>query len=145
MTRSVILAAAPALAAAALLGGCAHPHAITPRVAGAGVDFGDARAVEVRLSSFAFTPATITLDAGRPVVLRLVSASSGRHDFTAPEFFAAARVAPQDAAKLSRGQVDLAGRQTATIRLVPAAGTYDIACSHFGHAALGMTGKIVVR
>lgn len=29
--------------------------------------------------------------------------------------------------------------------IAPATGTYKLACTHFGHAALGMTGKIVVH
>jgi uncharacterized cupredoxin-like copper-binding protein len=127
-----------------LLGGCASTHAIAPRVASAGVDFGQAETVEVTLSSFAFQPSEIRLQAGKPYLLKLVDVSGG-HDFTAPEFFAAAQVAPEDAAKVAKGQVELKGGESAVIHLVPAAGTFDLACTHFGHAALGMKGKIVVQ
>ena len=49
-----------------------------------------ARTVEVRLSSFDFEPETIRLAAGEPVVLHLVNAGQGGHNFSAPQFFAAA-------------------------------------------------------
>jgi plastocyanin len=126
-----------------LVTGCASTHAIAPQVAGAGVDFGQAEVVEVTLSSFAFKPSEIRLQAGKPYALKLVDVSGG-HDFTAPEFFAAARVAPDDAAKVAKGQVELKAGESAVIHLVPAAGTFDLACTHFGHAALGMKGRIVV-
>ena len=48
-----------------------------------------AQRVEVRLASFSYTPSTIHLRAGQPVVLHLVNVASGGHDFAAREFFAA--------------------------------------------------------
>ena len=128
-----------------LLAGCASTRPIEPQVASASVDFSQAQTVEVALTNFAFTPTEIRLQAGKPYVLKLVDTASGGHDFTAPAFFAAARVAPEDAAKVAKGQIDLKGGETATIRLVPAAGEFDLTCTHFGHAALGMKGKIVVQ
>src|SRR4051812_25845827 len=46
--------------------------------------------VEINLSNFDFTPSTIRLRAGEPVVLHLVNSAHGGHNFAAPEFFAAA-------------------------------------------------------
>lgn len=132
-------------AAAALMAGCASTHRIEPRLASSSVDFAGAEAVEVRLTNFDFAPPRLDLTAGRPYVLRIVNAASGGHDFTASEFFAVARVAPEDAARIGSGQVELDGGETASIRLVPTAGEYKLVCTHFGHAALGITGKIVVR
>jgi uncharacterized cupredoxin-like copper-binding protein len=108
-------------------------------------DWTRARHVEVDLSSFKFAPRTIVLPAGQPVILRLVNRSKGGHDFTAREFFAAARIRPEDRAKLARGSIDLAGGQSAEIALVPAAGRYKLVCSHAFHSTFGMKGRIEVR
>jgi plastocyanin len=112
---------------------------------GAEPDWGKAAPVRVDLSSFKFSPRTITLKAGQPVLLRLVNSGSGGHDFTAREFFAAAAVRPADAAKIRNGVVDLGGGETAEIAMVPRAGRYRLRCGHAFHSTLGMKGAIVVR
>lgn len=98
--------------------------------------------VEVRLSSFDFAPSTIRLAAGRPVVLHLVNDGRGGHNFSAPEFFASAR---DVSGPVRDGTVEVPGRQSADIRLVPARGTYSLRCTHTLHTAFGMTGEIVVE
>jgi plastocyanin len=107
-------------------------------------DWSRAASAEVTLSSFAFSPETLTLRAGVPVRLTIRDAKGG-HNFAAPAFFAAARIAPEDRAKLSRGKVELRGGEAVTIRLVPAAGTYKLTCTHFMHTTFGMKGRIVVQ
>lgn len=107
-------------------------------------DWVRAQRVEVRLSSFDFTPSTLRLKAGRPVVLHLVNSSSGGHDFAAPAFFAAAQIRPQDRAALSRGRIEVRGGRSVDIALVPKAGRYPLKCSHAFHKTLGMSGEIVV-
>lgn len=107
-------------------------------------DWAHAQRVEVRLSSFDFKPSTLHLRAGRPVVLHLVNTGSGGHDFTAPDFFAAAQVRPRDRRTVGKGDIDLRGRQSVDIALVPKAGTYPLKCSHAFHKTFGMTGRIVV-
>ncbi|HYJ82220.1 MAG TPA: cupredoxin domain-containing protein [Allosphingosinicella sp.] len=103
-------------------------------------DWAHAQRVEVKLSSFDFTPATLHLRAGRPVVLHLVNAGSGGHDFTAPAFFAAAQLRdPAD-----KGSVEVPGHRSRDIALVPKAGDYPLKCSHAFHKTFGMTGRIVV-
>jgi plastocyanin len=109
------------------------------------VDYSRARAVEVDLSSFKFTPAKVELRAGQPQILRLVNTSSGGHNFSAREFFAAADIAPQDAGLVKKGGVEVEGGQAVTIHLVPKAGQYDLKCTHFAHSMMGMTGVIVVQ
>ena len=127
LVLALTLAALPASAAAQPAGG-------TPQV------------VTVRLSNFDFDPSQIVLEHGRDYVLHLVSMVGGGHNFDAPQFFAAARVAPEDRAKLSHGAVEVHGREAVDIHLTaPAAGSYPLHCSHFGHALLGMRGRITVR
>ena len=107
-------------------------------------DWAHAQRVEVRLSSFNFAPSTLHLRAGRPVVLHLVNTGSGGHDFTAPKFFAAAQVRPQDRAAVGKGSVELSGHRSADIALVPRAGRYPLKCSHTLHKTFGMSGQILV-
>lgn len=111
----------------------------------AATDWGTAQEVEVRLTSFAFTPSRIELVAGRPYVLRLINAANGGHNFHAKNFFAAAQIAPGDQEHVRKGTVELAGQQTVELRLIaPAAGKYDLDCSHFLHDSFGMHGEIDV-
>lgn len=116
-----------------------------PAAAGAQApDWAHAQRVEVQLSSFDFTPSTIHLRAGRPVVLHLVNTASGGHDFTAPAFFAGAQLRPQDRRAVAKGSVDVGSRKSVDIFLVPKAGDYPLKCSHAFHKTFGMTGRIVV-
>jgi plastocyanin len=103
-------------------------------------DWAHAQRVEVRLSSFDCTPSTLHLRAGRPVVLHLVNTGSGGHDFTAPEFFAAAQVRNS----AGKGSIEVRGHRSVDIALVPRAGNYPLKCSHAFHKTFGMTGRIVV-
>jgi plastocyanin len=98
--------------------------------------------VEVRLSNFDFSPSAIALPAGRPVVLRLVNSGGGGHNFSAPQFFAAAT---NVSGPVRRGAVEVPGRQTVEIRLTPARGTYRLKCTHTLHSAFGMNGEISVE
>lgn len=125
------------------LSACASTHSVSPAIASS-TSFSGAQTVEVNLSSFDFTPSEIHFKAGVPYTLHIVNEASGGHDFTAPDFFGAARVAPDDVAQVKNGQIELKGGASATVHLVPAAGTYDLICTHTGHALLGMKGKIVV-
>ncbi|GAA4826304.1 hypothetical protein GCM10023232_25400 [Sphingosinicella ginsenosidimutans] len=108
-------------------------------------DAGDALTVEVHLSSFSFDPSAVRVPHGRSVDLRLVNTGNGGHNFSAPQFFAAATVAPADAARIRRGAVEVPGHGTVDIHLVaPAAGHYDLRCTHPLHAAFGMRGAVEV-
>ncbi len=135
-----------AIALSLLAGGGAAAASPAPtQVADAAVDFTHAETVEVTLSNFAFAPGELHLQAGKPYLLKLVDSASGGHDFSAPAFFAAAALAPADAAKVAKGKIELKGGETVTVGLVPAAGDFPLSCTHFGHGALGMKGKIVVQ
>ena len=101
--------------------------------------------VDVELSNFKYTPASIHLEPGRDYVLHLVNRSGGGHDFSAKTFFAAAKVAPGDRDKVSGGRINLGGGEEVRVHLTaPAAGHYPVKCTHFMHTTFGMSGEIVV-
>jgi plastocyanin len=108
-------------------------------------DWSHAQSVEVQLSNFAFAPDHLRLPHGEAIVLHLVNNASGGHNFAAPEFFAAATIAPDDAAKIQHGAVELRGHQSVDIHLVAATGHYHLHCSHTMHTAFGMSGEINVE
>ena len=98
--------------------------------------------VPIALYSYGYTPTPIVLHAGQPVTLRLENRSGSGHSFKAPQFFASARMlngAVQD------GDIHIKGGQSASVTLVPAAGTYPLHCSHFMHDTMGMHSTIYVR
>ena len=131
IVRMPILLASAALALAATQSSAQAP------------DYNRAAAVEVVLKRFSFTPDKLHLRAGVPVRLTIRDEKGG-HNFAAPQFFAKAKIAPEDAGKVRGGKIELAGGEAVTIRLVPAAGTYKLACTHFLHTSFGMKGSIVV-
>ncbi len=135
------------LALALALSACAahQPSANQPlRAADASVDWSHAKPVTVTLSDFEFTPDHLTLRAGQPVRLMLSNTGSGKHDFSAPGFFAASAFKMGGTPPLA-GKVSLAGNQKAEIDLVPETpGQYPLDCTEFLHDMLGMTGQITV-
>ncbi|QAY79293.1 cupredoxin domain-containing protein [Sphingosinicella sp. BN140058] len=108
-------------------------------------DWSHAQRVEVDLSSFRFSPATINLKAGQPTLLHLANSGSGGHDFTAKEFFAAAAIRPQDRTRIARGGVEIGGHESVEVALVPARGQYPLRCGHAFHSTFGMKGRILVQ
>lgn len=99
----------------------------------------------VDLSNFSFAPAALQLRAGVPTLLRLSNSSGGGHNFTAPAFFAAARIDPRSAALVRKGRVEVPRKSTVEVLLTPAAGSYPLRCTHTLHATFGMKGSITVR
>jgi plastocyanin len=126
------------LAALAMLGAASIAPAATP-------DWQQAELVQVTLSNFAFTPSALHLHKGQPYRLHFVNEGSGGHNFSAPEFFKAAQIDPDDGAKLHNGTVDLEKGAAQDIRLVPSVGSYTVKCTHFMHSAFGMKGSIDVN
>jgi uncharacterized cupredoxin-like copper-binding protein len=116
--------------------------AIVAAPAAAQPEWSRASRVEVTLANFSYTPSTIHLRAGQPVVLHLVNTASGGHDFAAREFFAAATL--RNPGAVERGRVELAGHESRDIALVPRAGRYPLKCTHAFHKMFGMSGEIVV-
>jgi plastocyanin len=105
-----------------------------------------ARPLTLTLSSFKFEPSEILLEHGVPYRLRFENNASGGHDFAAREFFAAARIRPEDAAKVKGGRIELRGGENVDVQLIALSpGTYKVRCTHFMHSTFGMTGKVVVQ
>ena len=100
------------------------------------------RTVEVQLANFSFTPRAITLAAGRPVILHLVNTAGGGHNFSAPQFFAAAT---NVSGPVNEGSVEVRGHQSVDITLTPSRGTYRLRCTHTMHSTFGMHGTITVE
>jgi plastocyanin len=94
----------------------------------------------ISLSNFSYSPQPIHLRAGRPVTLTFVD-RKGSHDFTAKAFFASSTIT---AGSAPGGKIDLDVGESRSISLIPRAGTYEVHCSHFLHAAMGMTAQIIV-
>ena len=102
-------------------------------------------ALTVRMTNFEFAPSRLELKANAPAVLQLRNDSGGGHSFSAPEFFAAARLDPASMQLVRGGRIEVGAHQTVQVRLVPAAGQYPLKCSHLLHSSFGMKGTIVVR
>jgi uncharacterized cupredoxin-like copper-binding protein len=102
--------------------------------------------VTITLTDYAFTPGTLELKAGSAYQLHFANSGSKDHNFSAPEFFATAQIAPDDQAKVTKGQVGLGAGQTVDITVTPSgAGTFAVECTHFMHKMMGMHGNIVVQ
>jgi len=102
--------------------------------------------VTITLTDYAFAPGTLDLKAGTAYQLHFVNSGSKDHNFSAPEFFAAVQVAPDDQAKIAKGIVELANGKTVDITVTPgSAGTFAVECTHFMHKMMGMHGNIVVQ
>src|SRR3954452_18411608 len=71
--------------------------------------------VTITLTDYAFTPQTLELKVGAAYQLHFANSGSKEHNFSAPEFFAAVQIAPDDQAKLAKGQVGLGASQTVDI------------------------------
>jgi plastocyanin len=102
-------------------------------------------AATVTMENFKFEPATVQLKAGVPTVLHLVNDAGGGHSFSAPQFFAAAKIAPTSQALVRDGKVEVPKHSAVDVALTPAAGDYPLKCTHTLHAAFGMKGSIIVR
>jgi plastocyanin len=100
----------------------------------------------VTMTNYAYAPSAVVLKANVPVKLHLVNNASKGHDFSAPQFFAAATIAPADKSKVSDGSIDVDEGQSVDVTVTPnKAGTYPLKCTHFMHAMLGMSGQITVQ
>ena len=102
--------------------------------------------IQITLSNFSFAPNMLHLQRNMPYAIHLVNSASGGHSFSAPGFFAAVTVAPEDRAKIANGKVEIPAGQTVDITVTPmTAGNYPIVCTHFLHSTFGMKGAAVIE
>ena len=108
------------------------------------VEWNKAETQSVKLTDFAFSPAYLRFQVGRPVHLVVVNEGSGEHDFSAPEFFSAVKYGPGSSAPAD-GRIEIGKNETKELELLPvAAGSYKLKCTHFLHTVFGMHGVIEV-
>jgi plastocyanin len=102
--------------------------------------------IAITLTDYAFSPGALDLKQGIAYQIHFVNSGSKGHNFSAPDFFAASQIAPEDMAKVKNGTVELDNGQSADITVTPGhAGTYTFACTHFMHKMMGMHGEITVQ
>lgn len=152
---------AAVVVAAVFFGGCAArdvilekppPGYVTDTAALVGeADWSRAQAIELRLSEYAFEPADISFDAGKPYRLRIENVGATTHTFVSKGFFQAIAAAELTggAAPVSTPYVEtiaIAPKTTRELRFVAVRpGTWRLECTVPGHALFGMVGKITVR
>jgi plastocyanin len=102
--------------------------------------------IGISLTDYAFSPSTLDLKSGIVYHLHFVNSGSKAHNFSAPEFFAASQIAPEDQAKMKKGLVDLESGQSIDITVTPGQpGSFAFECTHFMHKMMGMHGTITVQ
>lgn len=104
-----------------------------------------ARTVEIRVDSFAFSPATVRLEADRPARLLLVNQGEQDHRVSSAAFFAGARIHPRHAARAGGGTVAVRAGEVVEVALVPRAGRYRLRSRNLLYRVLGMSGEIIVE
>lgn len=109
---------------------------------GAPASSNPATVVPTALYSFGYSPAPISLRAGVPVTLAFTNRSGVSHEFKADEFFRSAKI---ESGNVAGGEIDLKPGETASVTLVPAAGSYPVHCGHFFHTQMGMHTTIYVH
>lgn len=102
--------------------------------------------ITITMSNFAYAPDKLDLVAGSDYQFHFVNTSSSGHDFASPELFAAGTVAPEDAAKVVDGSVEVDKGQTVDVRFTATKkGSYEVRCTHFLHSAFGMKGTATIQ
>jgi len=108
-------------------------------------DWTSAPEYDVLLTSFEIQPGLIRLKAAEPVRLRFVNNSEQPHSFSAPGFFAHARLRGRDRERVRGGAVLAPPLSETTIMLVPAAGRYPARGDNLFRRMLGMRATILVE
>jgi uncharacterized cupredoxin-like copper-binding protein len=101
--------------------------------------------IPILLADFKFVPSTVRLQSHTTYVLRLVNAGTSEHNFVAPKFFQSATISADSIKKIHEGRVVLHAGETIDIKLTTGeAGDFPLRCTYFGHALMGMTGRLEV-
>jgi plastocyanin len=123
LLASLILAAAPALAA---------PAPVKPQI------------VPVRMQDRTFRPQVIRMKGGVPTRIVLTNRDRTAHDFYAPDFFNAARINGRGVGALDKNRLTVRSGETRAITVIPRPGHYDLKSSKALDVASGMQGQILV-
>jgi plastocyanin len=141
------------LALAACSGGDKQPVAPVANAQGivASADWSRAEQIDVRLSSYAFSPANLTLARDQPYKIHLVNSSGNTHTFSSDDLFAAIALRNVQKGAVSQTSIQgngisLARDRQADLYLVPVKpGTYRIYCNEFMHDTMGMHGTVTIQ
>jgi uncharacterized cupredoxin-like copper-binding protein len=142
-----------ALALAACSHGDNKPVALVANSQGivASADWTQAQQIDIRLSSFAFSPPNLTLARDQPYKIHLVNSSGNTHTFSSNDLFGAIALrnvqrGSGSQASIQGNGISLARDEQADLYLVPVKpGTYRIYCSEFLHDTMGMHGTITIQ
>ena len=113
-------------------------------------DWASAETIRIDMSEFSFSPSDITLEAGKPYILELVTVGAVKHEFTAPEFFPSAAWRKAESAESEVKatyfkEIEVFPGKQVDLYLVPITpGVYDLVCEIEGHFEAGMHGTITV-
>jgi uncharacterized cupredoxin-like copper-binding protein len=99
----------------------------------------------ILLADFKFVPSTVRLQSHTSYVLRLANSGASEHNFAAPKFFLSTAISADSLEKIREGRVALHAGETIDIRLTTGEpGRFSLRCTYFGHALMGMTGRLEV-
>lgn len=113
-------------------------------------DWDSAATIRIEMSEFMFTPDNLTLEAGKPYKLELVTVGAVKHEFTASDFFASSawRKAESTESEVKAAyfrEIEVFSGKQVDLYLVPITpGTYELVCEIEGHFEAGMHGTITV-
>jgi uncharacterized cupredoxin-like copper-binding protein len=100
--------------------------------------------IEVTMEDYRFSPDHLTVEHGVHYRLHLENRGTETHEFTAPVFFAAAKLDNPDALNREHTEIVVQPGETKDIFLTPGApGAYDLRCGD--HDWAGMVSGITVR
>ena len=107
------------------------------------------RIVEIQMTEFAFRPAVIQLDAGRPVRLVFINRGQIAHQFESAYLRGLPLTVIDDALHVETRGLDLIRldpAKSARVEFLPRQrGRFSFACTIEGHQEAGMTGVLEVR
>jgi uncharacterized cupredoxin-like copper-binding protein len=112
------------------------------------------QAAQVEANEFNFLPATIEVEAGKPVKLTLLNKGTVEHDFSVIEILVSDVKTTSDShghemsamAIQPKLHVAAVAKKSSVIEFTPTRpGTYDVLCTVAGHKEAGMVAKLIVK
>ena len=110
--------------------------------------------ITLELTDFAYTPLSVTIPAGQPVVITLENTGLVEHDFVIERISASVEAMQDSGSEMHHTQGEAsdfdvhasaqAGESTVLELTVSEPGTYQFFCSVEGHKEAGMIGELIV-